>query len=202
MTEVVITTDEIDRLPGETFADQPGGWFVSNTIAKSVPVIVKNCEYKVDLTSSWTIPGEANLSVMAWFDEAMLERTDADGQNYNGLAEVHWKVAISGVGDCQITNTSVEGGNSHLEGQKDNNGARLVVDLTFEPAVLSANGFCKRNGISIDTNITVQFTPGALRLAVPSDTGGASSQTQDIKVEGQTYTGNTFIVVYPSNALP
>jgi hypothetical protein len=167
-----------------------------------VPLKVKQCEYMVDLNSDWVVPGEAALHIHASFFEELLKRTDAEGQVYERLVAVQWDVSASSVGTCTFTNISVEGGEAGLKGQKDNNGARLVVDMTFAPAHVTVTGFCTgKDPPRIDFHKTVDIAAGPLRLAVPSDTGGASSQTQDLKDPDGTRTGGAFIVVYPSNAL-
>ena len=196
-TEVVFTTDEMDRLPDETFDDKPGGWFTADTVSKAVPVKVKNCEYMVDLTSNWSIPGEAHVKVEARFVGEKLERTDAAGLSYTGDATVKWKLSISKVRDCEAQNLSWES-NARLDGQKDNDGARIVVNLTFEPMTRSLPVKCERDGETIDTSFDISMTAAGLRIAAPSDTGGGSSQSHELKGP-ETAMGTAFIRVYPSN---
>jgi len=200
-TQVEITTEEMDRLPGETFDDQPGGSFVSNRLTRTVPVKVKNCKYKVDLTSNSIIPGEVNGYFQGSIDAAALEPTEEDAQIYRGLADVKWRIRVSKILDCQFK-TQEFTGKAALKGHLDNDGTRLVVNLMFEPMTIKLKAECKSSEESTSGEFEIELKPEELRLAVPTSLGGASTQSHvvNVPVFGSSK-GTAFIVVYPSNTV-
>ena len=208
-TQAVIKTEQIERLPDETFDNASGGFFVADTITRTVPLKVTNCEYKVNLISDWTFHGEARIHVRAEIDGAELKRKEAEGalgnDEYDSLAEVKWKIEVSNFEDCEFEKDKdkvEKTGQVNIQGKKDNNGARLVVTLIFDPVTVSLKGKCKRGGEQTkEINFDVDMTAEKLRLTVPSDVGGGSSQTQDLDAQYETTTGGAFIQVYPANAL-
>ncbi len=102
------------------------------------PVRVRQCRFKVSVSSEWAVPGEAELQMAAAIVEADL-RADDSGQ-FSGLARVNWSTSTTSVGDCSGA-LVISSSTAKLTGTVDEDGI-LSLTVDYAPASLQLHGNC------------------------------------------------------------
>ena len=72
-----------------------------NTVRTQTLFQVEDCKYQVSVTSRWTVPGVARITLMARITIAGM--VEDGGGHYSGTARVQWAVSSRRVGDCEGT---------------------------------------------------------------------------------------------------
>ncbi len=199
----VATGDDLSGLLVATFqfkANKPGTTILTfeaevqgESISTELPVNVLPCKFKVKTNSKASVPGEANINIVAISGDAEITEGDGEGP-LTGSTSVNLVLSMSSVLDCHGTSASGSS-NAELSGSLDDNG-QLTLDVTYQTANITVPVYCVgSDGGTIDTTQSFPLTPDPVHISVASS-GGVLNQSQAIQGPG-TASGEVTISVIP-----
>lgn len=135
-----------------------GARLTTENLVTVVALTVVDCEYRVTATSTWRVPGEAQITLAAKITFAGLRADDEGG--YVGTARVRWLASAGQVGDC--SGALVPDSTAEITAQKL--GAAFVMDIVYATGTVTLDVDCKETG----GTRAVPVTPDALHVSVPT----------------------------------
>ena len=157
-----------------------------NTVKVQVRIQVQDCEFQVLATSTWAVPGEAGLTLMARIEFAGVALMPGESDRYRGEARVQWIVVAGQVGNCQGTLPPDSRAEVHIfPGRRD----RITVDVSYDTATVPLVVDCGAAGGTRD----VQITPDPLTFIVPR--AGGQQKLSHLLRGPQDTDGRAFLVV-------
>lgn len=161
-------------------------------VTANVPVTVEKCEVELTSISTWDIPGEAHLGLIASIHRAPM---NADDQGHlTGTANVKWFLAAGRVGDCVGDVTLVNENVADLTGQVGADG-QVTVNVFYQPAEVTLTDTCANAEGSITRDRTVLVDAAALTLTFPAD-GGTVTVSHALTAPDPV-AGSAVVVVHP-----
>lgn len=139
-----------------------------STVKNKVIFQVEDCKYRVSVTTTWRLPGEANLVFAAQINFAGMVQDAED--HYTGTAQVDWRILSGQVGDCSGTETGYS--------QADANGQlvdpdKIIVDVAYQVATYAGMVNCGAAGGNMD----LKMTPAAITSTFPAAGGAKTLRT-------------------------
>jgi hypothetical protein len=153
-----------------------------DTVKADFPIEVVDCKYQVSATSEWTVPGEANIRLLAHIEVAGMA-DDGTGR-LHGTARVEWFAVAAEVGNCQgILPPASE---ADVDGEVDED--EVIVVITYEPANIPITISCA----GIGGTKKVQVQPEHLSMTLPAEGG---KKTLDHLLHGPEDTPGRVVVI-------
>lgn len=143
----------------------------------SVELMVEDCKYKLNLVTTWRVPGEAQMTFSATIAIAGLVE-ELPGY-YKGTARVEWRAFVSGVLDCKGTLTPESQATVTANANREHQ--TLTVRIEYSTAEVTLTVHCEKGGEAIDGEQTFQITPATIEDKTDLD-GGPIGDYQNLLV--------------------
>ncbi len=162
-------------------------------VSANVPVEVEDCEIELTMVSTWYVPGEAQIALVATIQRAPLKADELG--HLTGTGNVDWYMVTGQVGDCAAEIKLAATSQVDLTGQLEDN-EEVTVNVTYRPAQIILIDTCTNPEATITRDITLMAVAEALKLRTPA--AGATFTIDHQLKAPETVPGTAVGVIRPA----